>query len=85
VPITVTVCVGSSCHLRGSRAVLTRFAEIIKAEKLQDEVSLVGSFCMEGCGETMNWKFDGEYIASPSLAEAEEALRNRLVQVRRKS
>ncbi len=77
-PITVTVCVGSSCHIRGSRDVLIRFAEIIKTEKLEKEVSLLGSFCMERCGEAMNWKLNEEKMASTSVAEAEEALRSRL-------
>jgi NADH:ubiquinone oxidoreductase subunit E len=86
VPVKVTVCVGSSCHIRGSRAVLKRFAEIIKQEGLEnevalDEVALVGSFCMERCGECMNWKFDEEEISSESLELAEETLRQRLSEV----
>ena len=85
-PVKVTVCVGSSCHIRGSRAVLKRFAEIIKQEGLEnevalDEVALVGSFCMERCGECMNWKFDEEEISSESLELAEETLRQRLSEV----
>ena len=55
-----------------------RFAEIIKAEDLDDEVALLGSFCMERCGESMNWKFNEEDISSTSLEEAEETLRSRL-------
>ncbi len=85
-PVKVTVCVGSSCHIRGSRAVLKRFAEIIKQEGLEnevalDEVALVGSFCMERCGECMNWKFDDEEISSESIELAEETLRQRLSEV----
>ena len=76
-PNEVTVCVGSSCHIRGSRAVLKRFTEILKAENAGNEVALLGSFCMERCGECMNWKFNDEDISSGSVAEAEEALRSR--------
>jgi NADH:ubiquinone oxidoreductase subunit E len=76
----VTVCVGSSCHIRGSRAVLNRFAQIIKEEHLEDEVALIGSFCMERCGECMNWKFDDEDISSVTVEEAEAALRGRLTE-----
>jgi NADH:ubiquinone oxidoreductase subunit E len=81
VPITVTVCVGSSCHIRGSRAVLKRFAEIIKAEKLENEVVLAGSFCMERCGEHMNWRFDNEDVSSTSVEHAEQTLRGKLKEV----
>ncbi|OHB68900.1 MAG: hypothetical protein A2V70_18685 [Planctomycetes bacterium RBG_13_63_9] len=78
--VTVTVCVGSSCHVRGSRAVLKRFAEIIRTERLEDRVALLGSFCMERCGEGMNWKFNDEDISSETVEQAEEALRSRLLQ-----
>jgi NADH:ubiquinone oxidoreductase subunit E len=83
VPVKLTVCVGSSCHIHGSRAVLKRFAEILRAENLMDEVLLVGSFCMERCGEHMNWKFDDEGISSPSVEQAEQTLRSRLQERRR--
>ena len=79
-PVTVTVCVGSSCHIRGSRAVLKRFAEIIQTEGLEDKVALVGSFCMERCGECMNWKFDDEDISSENVEEAERTLRSKLAE-----
>jgi NADH-quinone oxidoreductase subunit G len=80
VPIQVTVCVGSSCHVRGSRAVLKRFAEIIETEGLGDRVSLVGSFCMERCDEGMNWRFNEEDISSDSVEEAVQPLRGKLAQ-----
>jgi len=80
VAVTVTVCVGSSCHIRGSRALLKRFAEIIETRGLQEQVTLVGSFCMEQCGERMNWKFNDEQIASTSVEEAEQTFLDRLSQ-----
>ncbi len=83
--VTVTVCVGSSCHIRGSRAVLKRFAEIIKAERLTDKVVLLGSFCMEHCGEHMNWQFDGQPLSSSSVEEAEAMLLRKLAEREAKS
>lgn len=78
VPCKVTVCVGSSCHIHGTREILKQFAKVIREESLGGEVVLVGSFCLDRCGETMNWKFDDEHISSANVAEAEEALRARL-------
>ncbi len=78
--IEIAVCVGSSCHVRGSRGILKKFVEIIEAENLEDEVSLIGSFCMERCGEGTNWKFNDEDVTSASLEEAEETLRSKLVE-----
>ena len=84
-PVKVTVCVGSSCHIRGSRAMLKRFAEITRAENLRDEVALVGSFCMERCGESMNWKLDEDDVSSGNVEQAEETLRSKLTEVTGKS
>jgi NADH:ubiquinone oxidoreductase subunit E len=83
VPVKITVCAGSSCHVRGSRAVLKRFAEIIKGQNLENEVALVGSFCMERCGESMSWKFNDEDISSESVEEAEQTLRAKLAEALR--
>jgi NADH-quinone oxidoreductase subunit G len=80
VTVKVTVCAGSSCHVRGSRAVLKRFAEIIKTENLEDKVALLGSFCMERCGEGMNWRFNDEDITSVTVEEAERTLREKLAE-----
>jgi len=91
VSVKVTVCVGSSCHVRGSRAVLKRFAEIIKTEQLedkvqlQDEVELLGSFCMERCGETMSWKFNDDEITSLNVEDAEATLREKLSETLKES
>jgi NADH:ubiquinone oxidoreductase subunit E len=56
--LTVTVCVGSSCHIKGARDVIMRFNELLKKQKLEDVVELKGSFCMERCGEGINWQID---------------------------
>ena len=82
-PIRVTVCVGSSCHIRGSRDVIRRFSEIIKEQGLEDEVSLAGSFCMEHCGEGTNWKVEEELISSKTLDEAERTFREKVVEAAR--
>ena len=64
---------------------LQRFTEIIKAENLDSEVALLGSFCMEHCGETMNWKFNDEVISSASVEEAEKTLRSKLAEAMKKT
>jgi len=68
--ITVTVCVGSSCHIKGARDVITGFNELLRENLLGEKVELKGSFCMERCGEGINWQIDEEPFTSPSVAEA---------------
>ena len=78
--ITVTVCVGSSCHLKGAREVIDRFSELLTQYGLVDQVMLKGSFCMERCGEGFNWQIDDEAFTSQSREEATEILRRRVLE-----
>ena len=41
----VTICLGSSCHVKGSREVVERLMELVNAHNLKDDVALEGSFC----------------------------------------
>lgn len=45
----VTVCIGSSCHLKGSHHVVAKLQELIVANGLSDKVQLGGTFCMGKC------------------------------------
>ncbi len=45
------VCVGSSCHLKGSKAVIDKLNELIAKENMQNDIVLKGSFCMGKCSE----------------------------------
>ncbi len=45
----VTVCIGSSCHLKGSRQVVEQLQYLIAQHGLKDKVELGGTFCMGKC------------------------------------
>lgn len=47
--LTVVVCVGSSCYVRGSETVAETFERLIRREDLNARVELTGAFCMEQC------------------------------------
>ena len=47
----VTVCIGSSCHIKGSRQVVEQLQELVAANGLEDKVELAGTFCMGRCQE----------------------------------
>ena len=54
----IMICVGSTCHLCGSKRVVTRFQELVEENALQDKVELAGKFCMGKCGEGVNLTID---------------------------
>lgn len=45
----IQVCVGSSCHLKGSADIVELFQNALQEYKLEDEVTLAGSFCIGKC------------------------------------
>ncbi len=45
----VTVCIGSSCHIKGSRQVVESLQKLIAQSGLGDKVELGGTFCMGKC------------------------------------
>lgn len=47
--LKIQVCVGSSCHLKGSYAIVERFTQAIEAYNLGEKVDLCGSFCIGKC------------------------------------
>ena len=47
--MVIQVCVGSSCHLKGSYEIVELLTKNIQENHLEDEISLVGSFCIGKC------------------------------------
>ncbi len=45
----ITVCIGSSCHIKGSRQVVEELQYLIKENNIGDKVELGGTFCMGKC------------------------------------
>ncbi len=46
---TITICVGSACHMKGSHKVIDKLSELIEKHSLEEDVELKASFCMEQC------------------------------------
>ena len=47
--LNVSICVGSACHMKGSKEVIAKLKELINAHGLQGKVLLNGSFCTGHC------------------------------------
>jgi len=67
----VVVCIGSSCHLKGSREVVEKLQNLINDNDLKDKVTLSGKFCMGNCQNGVSVTVDGE-LFSVSLDTVEE-------------
>ena len=55
----VTICIGSSCHLKGSRPIIEQLQDLVNEHNLQDKVELSGAFCMQNCVNGVSVTVDG--------------------------
>ena len=64
--VKVIVCIGSSCHIKGSRKVVEALQNLIAENELGGKVELGGTFCMGRCQEGVCVTVDDEfYSVSP--------------------
>ncbi len=57
----VTVCIGSSCHIKGSRQVVEQLQRLIADNGIGDKVELGGTFCMGKCQQGVCVTVDGAF------------------------
>lgn len=66
----VTVCIGSSCHVKGSYRVVDQFQKLICEHKLEKSVELKGAFCMGKCSDGVCVTVNGEvFTVFPETAK----------------
>ena len=57
----VTICIGSSCHIKGSRQVIDTLKELIEENNLGNKVELGGTFCLGKCQQGVCVTVDEEF------------------------
>ena len=68
--MTVTICLGSACHVKGSHFVLEQLKSLIKENNLEDKVTLAGTFCTGNCQKGVCVTIDGElFSVSPDTTK----------------
>ena len=75
----VTVCIGSSCHIKGSRQVVEALQRLIEENKLEDKVELAGTFCMGKCQQGVCVNVD-EKFHSVTPANVNEFFENEIAE-----
>ena len=59
----ITVCIGSSCHIKGSRQVVEQLQYLISENNLGDKVELGGTFCMGKCQQGVCVTVDDNFFS----------------------
>jgi len=69
--LKITVCIGSSCHLKGSRLVVEGLQNLISQNNLGNKIELAGTFCMGNCQKGVCVKLDDTpYSLTPETTKA---------------
>ena len=77
--MVLKVCVGSSCHLKGSYDVIEKFKELLKKYEVEDVIELQASFCLGHCSEGVTVKADERCILNVNADNAEEIFINEIL------
>ena len=59
----ITVCIGSSCHIKGSRQVVEQIQQLIAENHLEEKVDLGGTFCLGECQKGVCVTVDDEIFS----------------------
>ena len=69
--VDLNICIGSSCHLKGSYNVIQTFQHLIEVQGLHDKVEMKAQFCMKQCQKGVSVAVDGEvFSVSPDNAKS---------------
>ena len=58
--ITLEVCVGSACHVKGSYNIINKLQELISENGLEDQIEVKAAFCFGRCAQAVSVQFEGE-------------------------
>ena len=61
--IKITVCIGSSCHIKGSRQVVEQLQSLISVNNVGEKVELGGTFCMGKCQKGVCVTVDDDFYS----------------------
>jgi len=68
--LKVVVCIGSSCHVRGSKQIVEELQYLIEENSLKDKIELSGTFCTGNCEKGVCVTVDGKlYSVSPDTTK----------------
>lgn len=67
--VSIEVCVGSACHVKGSPLVIQKLQALIRQNCLEEVVLVKAAFCFGHCAEAVSVHFEGDdtvYSVAPN-------------------
>lgn len=78
--VIVQICVGSSCHLKGSEDIVNLMQSAVKEYNLENEIVVMGSFCTGKCNRTgVTITVDDEIIPGVTKENFKDFFENKIL------
>ena len=77
--MVINVCVGSSCHLKGSYDVLQTIKRRIEESNLEDKIELKASFCLGNCSNVVSVTVDNELLSNVAPETVEQIFNEQIM------
>lgn len=77
--VTITVCIGSSCHLKSSYDVVNELQRLISENKLDKAVKVKASFCLGNCKNPVSVKVNDGPVMSVSKDNVSEFFKEQVM------
>lgn len=62
--LELSVCIGSTCHLKGSYNVIQQFQQLLEEKALHDKIDFKAAFCMKQCqNDGVSVSFAGQFYS----------------------
>jgi NADH-quinone oxidoreductase subunit G len=64
--MNIYICVGSSCHLKGSYDIIQLFKEAIIQHRLEEKINLSAAFCLGHCTDGVSVRINDDILCGVS-------------------
>ncbi|MCC5909611.1 MAG: (2Fe-2S) ferredoxin domain-containing protein [Clostridiaceae bacterium] len=70
--VTINICIGSACHLKGAYNVIKGLQTILEKRNLEDMVTVKAAFCLGECTKAVSVKVNEDKVISVSEETVED-------------
>jgi NADH:ubiquinone oxidoreductase subunit E len=77
--MNIYICVGSSCHLKGSYDIIQLMKKAIEVHHLEDKITLSAAFCLGYCTDGVSVKINDDTVCGVSKENFDEFFNSRIL------
>ncbi|MDR1761956.1 MAG: (2Fe-2S) ferredoxin domain-containing protein [Bacteroidales bacterium] len=79
--LSISVCVGTNCFMRGSQEIMKKMLEYIEERNLSEIVDIKANFCMENCDKGPSVSIGDKIISKANVSDVINELEAQLSKI----